>query len=1109
MRDFCCPKKRYRNLGFLDKKERKLALTFQKSSKKMEREAQISSLLGRLVRANLANDNADGRRKEKVRASSNSYSSFTFEERDYLERFARRILRSTLRLDSAGNNEREEKDAFSLSPRDENEDEEDDDDETTILDRMKSFVHERKGFDASLDVARLHNALNQDEDWERGVGKKREIFQLLWKLRRTGEDDDDEEEDDDEQKFLERKKYYEYDSPRSAGKRVVEENEDGYYGLRTPRQDRRGGRSATVDRLLATTTSSGGNGGSARRARSKKREETLATMARALTPRHQHKMISPSTAAAASPVGGPRDDAFNRLALERRQNGEVAESQLVRDCIFACNGIDGNYIKFDLVSDAYVIFPKDAPIAPGRRHACRKICELGWLYRKVKATSDAPTSAFAKDTEGATRSAFRSALSNELSKHYKMLAVLEAKVQNNNDDIDEDEEEGRSDLEEDNDEMNNRALLNDRSFDSLAPSSHRNGRHTHIRNRNSGVISDRIAPTGSDVVTLRRLLVWLDEPKRTMRALAIVCDATEHLRGGELLAELYKHSDTGDVVHDGIVRRVLAKTARPYFETMKEWCARGDCTFESENANTKSSAAMIGEFFVQRNDRYYRHRNKSIESGDAMDKDDNENDDDVEAINRWYRFDSDDEIIDDGRLPSSSVSWKSGFVVDESAKPFFISSKTANETLKCGAAISFLKNACKDEKWGDVSRTILKQFDEFFASLSASTTVATVENDFEKLIKVLPAIISRAKRAADSAVRESLFERYHLKAHFVALKQYLLLGQGDFIHALMESIHDELDKEIDPMSREGISQYSLRSNLDAAVRVSNASLAEQHVLDALSVRLMKPLEDETGWDVFSLEYKLRSPLTTIFSDREMGRYSRAFTFLWKLKRAEYTLCELWKAMKPTVASRFQREGLGGNIGKALEVEQARCHRVRQSMHALISDVQYYVMFEVLEPSWDEFERKLSGNAANDDLDSIIASHENYLSSVIEKALLGTKSQVLQRSLQLIFESVQKFKSHTFKLYEAIEDAARVRKSDQRRIIEREMNQQWGVDFGESKEGEDYLSEDFVTGAKESLDAIEIEFEKHVNGFLKLLPLQTHVDTSFLSFRLEATFQQHA
>ena len=164
---------------------------------------------------------------------------------------------------------------------------------------------------------------------------------------------------------------------------------------------------------------------------------------------------------------------------------------------------------------------------------------------------------------------------------------------------------------------------------------------------------------------------------------------------------------------------VLLKTAKPYFEMMKEWCTRGDSSFESEsnNNNNNKGAAMIGEFFVQRNDRYYRHRNTSV---DDMDKA-NEEDEDLEAINRWYRFDSDDEIMEDGRLSSSSVSWKSGFVIDESSKPFFISSKTANETLKCGAALHFLKNACKDEKWGDVSRTILKQFDEFFAILSGST----------------------------------------------------------------------------------------------------------------------------------------------------------------------------------------------------------------------------------------------------------------------------------------------------------------------------------------------------------------------------------------------------
>ena len=954
-------------------------------------------------------------------------------------------------------------------------------DEVAVIDRMQRKMKKRSNANATAyDLLSLIERLKRVDN---GFLRRKEVLEFLVAL---ANDCDGDGEDDDGIKF---------DSPDGDERRRREKNEyDGNKEeMRTPRARER------VERLLNETNSSSA-GASARRRREQRRTRnnnenaTLNTMARALTPRNpKASLMQQQTMMQTSPKGGPRDDAYNQLAKERRRNNEVAESQLVRDCIFASNGIDGTFVKFDVVNDAYVISPVDAPIAPGRRHACRKICELGWLYKKVKACSDKPNSQFAQDTEGATRSAFRSALSNELSNHYKLLAVLEAKVQNNDDDLNEDDDEVVRLVGED-DEEDRRTLMSsfDRSFDSFAPGgSRRNMQISRNHNKNND-ISDRIAPRGDDVVTLRRLIVWLEEPKRAMRSLAILCDAVENLRGGSLLAELYKHTDTGDVAHDAIARKILSKAAKPYFQTLKEWCARGESSLE-ESGKTPSSRNNFGEFFVRKNDKYYRHRNNSNNNSMNIESAKMEEE---EAVNRWYRFDSEDEILDDGHPSSSSSTkfWKSGYVVDESAKPFFISNETADDTLKCGAAISFLRNSCKDERWSDVSRDILKHLDEAIFINTEETN-----DSFEMLVKTLPEIISSVKAMADRAVRESLFDRFRLKAHFVALKQYLLLGQGDFIHALMESVHDELDKEIDPMSREGISQYSLRGNLDTAIRVSNATFAEQNVIDALNVRLMKPLEDETGWDVFSLEYRLTAPLTTIFSDREMGRYSRAFTFLWKLKRAEYTLCELWKSMKPTISSRLQREGLSGEIGKALDLEQSRCQKLRHSMHALITDVQYYVMFEVLEPSWNEFERKLDEAG---DLDSIIAGHENYLNSVIEKALLGTKSQVLQRSLQLIFESIQNFKAHTSNLYNAMEDAAQVKKSDQRRIIEREMNEQWGVDFGESKDGENYLSEDFVVGARESLDGIEIGYEKSVDGFLKLLPLATHVDTSFLSFRLE-------
>ena len=81
-----------------------------------------------------------------------------------------------------------------------------------------------------------------------------------------------------------------------------------------------------------------------------------------------------------------------------------------------------------------------------------------------------------------------------------MLAVLEAKVQNNNDDI--------SEAEEEDDEANNIVLLNDRSFDSLATTSHRSGRHD--RNGSNGVISDPIAKFHADFPSIAIFVIIKD-----------------------------------------------------------------------------------------------------------------------------------------------------------------------------------------------------------------------------------------------------------------------------------------------------------------------------------------------------------------------------------------------------------------------------------------------------------------------------------------------------------------------------------------------------------------------------------------------------------------------
>ena len=47
-----------------------------------------------------------------------------------------------------------------------------------------------------------------------------------------------------------------------------------------------------------------------------------------------------------------------------------------------------------------------------------------------------------------------------------------------------------------------------------------------------------------------------------------------------------------------------------------------------------------------------------------------------------------------------------------------------------------------------------------------------------------------------------------------------------------------------------------------------------------------------------------------------------------------------------------------------------------------------------------------------------------------------------------------------------------------------------------------LSEEFVEEMRSQLDAVSADYAKMLDGFLNLLPLQTHVDLKFLLFRLD-------
>lgn len=582
-----------------------------------------------------------------------------------------------------------------------------------------------------------------------------------------------------------------------------------------------------------------------------------------------------------------RDVAFREFVNLLKEENEVSEEVLVRDVLYCCQGIDGKYVKFNTMVDGYCL--SDLVKVPrATRVMVRKLCELGWLFWKVRGYISESMDRFPAEDVGTVGQAFCAALQDELLEYYKLLAVLEAQA------------------------MNPIPLVSE-------------------------------SAGSGNYLSLRRLSVWFAEPMVKMRLMAVLVDKCRVLRGGAMAGAIHLHAQHGDLLVHEFMKRLLRRVCSPLFEMVRSWVLEG----ELED--------IFAEFFVV------------------------------------------------GHPVKAESLWREGYRLHSGMLPSFISQSLAQRILRTGKSINFLRVCCDDRGWADAATE---------AATAAGTSTRRGSLGYGETDALETLVIEAAKRI-DKHLLDVIYKRYKFREHCLAIKRYLLLGQGDFVQYLMDIVGPELSEPANT-----ISSFKLAGLLESAIRSSNAQYDDPDILDRLRVKLMPHGTGDRGWDVFSLEYDARVPLDTLFTESVMGRYLKIFNFLWKLRRVEHALIGAWKAMKPNCITSNSFTKLQHAVKLQLLSTLRRCQVLWDEMNHFVTNLQYYIMFEVLEVSWSNFSNEME---AAKDLDDLLAAHEKYLHSIFEKSLLGERSQSLFKSLFVLFDLILRFRSHADRLYEGIRE----------------------------------------------------------------------------------------
>ncbi|KAF8861170.1 hypothetical protein BDZ45DRAFT_647728 [Acephala macrosclerotiorum] len=310
---------------------------------------------------------------------------------------------------------------------------------------------------------------------------------------------------------------------------------------------------------------------------------------------------------------------------------------------------------------------------------------------------------------------------------------------------------------------------------------------------------------------------------------------------------------------------------------------------------------------------------------------------------------------------------------------------TANKIFNTGKSVVVLKH--------------LKQFD----LLQAARTGAEPVLDFDTvcnptLLGLCPfpelfdtafdSWIQSKHHQASSLLRKALFDSCGLHTALDAMSHIYFIADGITGSKFTNYIFDKLDT-LNPSWNDRFTLTelcqstfgSLSSVSTDRIRMTVLPLNRKHQDVTKCRRSLKALS------ILEIKYHLAWPIQTIITPATMSSYRRMFTFLLQIRRSTHILSR----QRLIVDSLMQNSGTD---------ERALYYSLRMRLLWFNQMLYYYLTSLVLEPCTQKMQADLKAAA---DVDAMIQVHSAYLKTTIDQSLLGSKLELIHKTILKILE----------------------------------------------------------------------------------------------------------
>ena len=638
----------------------------------------------------------------------------------------------------------------------------------------------------------------------------------------------------------------------------------------------------------------------------------------------------------------------------------ITEKDLINDLLFVFEGINGKYIAYDAQEDAYVL-NKLIPWNEDIYNIVSSLSEIGWLYKKIKMYLD-----FYKESNIQSQfiKSFVNALQNELNNYFKLISFFRKLNSEQNININ----------------MNN----NDKRSQNL---------------------------------NLKNIVLWTLVPKETLKWLAACCESLHSLKGTSVLSQIYSFVHYGGC--NNYLNNILNEVSKPFILFVINWIKYGELQdlnkefFVDILTGIKDDDIWNLQYqLVGKNVPNFMQREPTIkifEAGKCIHFirnycQENYNLSNLKniLINLIKKYsvikDKKEKIKEKNNLTNiNNINPDLQMDLDESSeingiKDLDINNNNNNIKNKLENKYDFDYGFDEDKIYFEIeSYKSCLDFIEYIFDPSKQEEILNISfiNEIIFNIDVIHKLINK------DLVR-IIFTKYKFMTNLDSINKYLLLSQGDMMQSLMESLYEELDKPANL-----IFKHNLQSNLESAIRASNAQYNDPDCLKKLNIKLINASVGDVGWDIFCLEYKVDLPLNVIFNNNLLKDYQKLFFFFWKIKRIEYSQNNhIWKKVKTL------NQLINTKLCFMKKAVQISIHFNQEIIH-FMSNYHNYFALQALESQYKKLVNELP---KVNNLNELIEKHKSFLENIKKQCLLDEENKIISKKITNIFDIILRFRT---------------------------------------------------------------------------------------------------